>query len=85
MVAATNAVFCIGNIVRTLTPLHRYLGRRWLRGRFMCVLIVAPLSLRAPIFAADTSGTDNRGFTSNLVYDGAGFTNLAGGLSRAST
>ena len=80
-----NSVFCIDNAMRTLPSLLQFLGRRWRRGRFICALIVAPLSLPAPVLAADPSGTDNRGITSNFVYDGAGFTNLAGGLTRAST
>lgn len=60
-------------------PWHRPCAR-WI-GALLSVL----LGLPAPLLAEDTSDLVDRGVAPALVYDGAGFTNLAGGLSRAST
>lgn len=57
----------------------------WLRATLVVALTCALLGLPAPILAQEASSLVDRGITPELAYDGSGFTNLAGGLSRAST
>src|SRR3954467_11844599 len=71
--------------MRCLPSLLQSFVWRRLRGRLAFALIGVQFILPAPILAADLSGIEDRGITATLAYDGAVFTNFAGGMSRAST
>jgi porin len=61
-----------------------YAGWPHVRARFVVALIYPLLGMSEPVLAQGASDLANRGISVSVVYGGAAFTNLDGGLSRAS-